>query len=229
MKFYDSLIDELDSYLGRFSSRTYEYSDSDIWREDDHQTMIFSKDVAYELSGCGFNLVTSMPINDGVSVIGDELSDISSDRKFSRISIIQLDETDDEQTAYNLVKKIEYTKYHFFPVGYMMRTSSVGHREKVRVSLLSVKNGISFSSLGNLFISKYKQNKNVKAVKIIFLTDECVDYSKINKIAESSGDITRALDHVMTSVNFDCDTCKLKTVCDEVEGLRELHFKDKMK
>lgn len=228
MKFYDSLIDELNSYLSGFNQKSYSFSCSDIWGEDDHQTMIFSRDTAYELSGCGFNLVTSSPVTDGVTIVGDDLSCIKSDTSFSRISIIQLDETDDEQKAYNIIRNIEYIKYHFYPTGYMMRTSSVGHREKVRVSLSAIKEGISFDTLGNLFISKYKENKHVKAVKIIFVTHKGVDYSLINRIAEKSGDITMTLDHVMSSVNFDCDTCKLKSVCDEVEGLRELHFKDKM-
>lgn len=228
MKFYNSLIEELNSCIDGFDSESYSYSESKIWHEDDHQTVILSRDTAYELNGCGFNLVTSMSVSDGVFVIGDDLSSILSDRCFSRISIIQLDETDDEQTAFNLIKKIEYTKYHFFPTGYMMRTASTSHSEKVRVSLSAIKKGINFSSLGNLFIKKYKENKSVKAVKIIFITDDKIDYSRLNDIAKSSGEITKALDHVMSSVNFDCDTCKLKAVCDEVEGLRELHFKDKM-
>ncbi len=228
MKFYDSLIEELNSCIDGFESQSYDYSETLLWHEDDHQTVILSRDTAYELNGCGFNLVTSMPVCDGVTVIGDDLSSISSDRRFSRVSIIQLDETDDEQTAYNLIKKIEFTKYHFFPTGYMMRTSSTSHSEKVRVSLSAIKNGINFSSLGNLFIKKYKENKRVKAIRIIFITDDKFDYSILNDIAKSSGEITKALDHVMSSVNFDCDTCKLKAVCDEVEGLRELHFKDKM-
>jgi hypothetical protein len=28
----------------------------------------------------------------------------------------------------------------------------------------------------------------------------------------------------MTGVNLDCDTCNLKAICDEVEGMKALHF-----
>lgn len=37
-------------------------------------------------------------------------------------------------------------------------------------------------------------------------------------------DVTRAIDHVMTAPMTDCNVCSLKKVCDEVEGIRELHF-----
>jgi hypothetical protein len=30
----------------------------------------------------------------------------------------------------------------------------------------------------------------------------------------------------MQNINFDCSTCNLKPICDEVEGMRELHFKN---
>lgn len=228
MKFYDNLIDELNKFISCHSIRELPYSHDKLWSQDDHQKVILNKDTAYELDGYGFNLVTSKEVTDSVCVIGDDLQSISSNRKFSRICIIRLDETDDEQIAYNIIRKVEYTKYHFFPSGYMMRISSQGHKEKVRVSSSAIGDGISFFDIGNLFIKKYKENKNVRAVKVIFITDTEIDYNEIKKFAETSSDITKALDHVMSSVNFDCDSCKLKPVCDEVEGMRELHFKGKM-
>lgn len=228
MKFYDNLINDLNDYLSTYPVSKLPYSDSKIWSQDDHQKVILNKYTAYELDGYGFNVVTSKVIEDSVCVIGKDLNEIASDRKFSRICIIQLDDTEDEQIAYNIIRKVEYTKYHFFPSGYMMRISSQGHKEKVRVSSSAIGDGISFFDIGNLFIKKYKENKNVRAVKVIFITDTEIDYNEIKKFAETSSDITKALDHVMSSVNFDCDSCKLKPVCDEVEGMRELHFKGKM-
>ena len=37
-------------------------------------------------------------------------------------------------------------------------------------------------------------------------------------------EITRAIDHAMTAAMTDCNVCSLKKVCDEVEGIRQLHF-----
>ena len=90
----------------------------------------------------------------------------------------------------------------------------------------ALKKGISFEKAGNLLISKYKENPKVKAVKVIFVTASGADYKKLEAMAQKSGSIAEALNHIMNNVKFDCDTCNLKPVCDEVEGMKELHFKN---
>ena len=109
----------------------------------------------------------------------------------------------------------------------MIRTSSRSHQEAVRVSKDAVKKGISFQNVGNLLINKYKEIPEVKGVKVIFITSPEADHRAFEEMAHKSNSITETFNHIMNSVNFDCDTCNLKPVCDEVEGMRELHFKNK--
>ncbi|MGN0527829.1 MAG: hypothetical protein ACI4IE_01750, partial [Eubacterium sp.] len=158
-------------------------------------------------------------------VLGEDLNEISSGRSFARISIASIDDVEDEQKAYNLIKKIEYVKYHYFPKGYMMRTSSSSFKEVVRLSKQAIADSISFEKVGNLLIGKYLGNKSVKSVKIIYVTDKNFDFSSLKKIAAKNSEVLKALNHVMNSVNFDCSSCNLKPICDEVEGMKELHFK----
>lgn len=206
--------------------KNFSFSDEDLWKDIGYSQVILQRDTAFELDGTGSNLVTSSPVSDGIVVIGDDLQHIGEKRKFARISLIQIESEDDEQKAYNLIKKIEYVKYHCFPDGYMIRTSSRSHKEAVRVSKACVKDGISFQKVGSLLIKKYKENPAVKAVKIIFITDPTVDYGKIEAIAQKNIRIAETLNHIMNSVKFDCETCNLKPICDEVEGMKELHFKN---
>ena len=42
--------------------------------------------------------------------------------------------------------------------------------------------------------------------------------------AKKVHDITMTLSKILEGMPTDCTTCGLKDVCDEVEGLRELHF-----
>lgn len=226
MNFFKSMIDELVQLIGDLPKKSYPYSEGSAWTDVGYSQVIMQRDTAYELRGTGFNLVTPSEINDEVVVTGDNLDKINTDRKFARISLIQLDEADDEQKLYNLIRKVEYVKYHYFPDGYMIRTTSRSHKEAVRVSKKALKNGISFEKTGNLLIKKYKENPLVKAVKVIYVTDPIADFDTLEAIAQKSNTITEALNHVMNSVNFDCDTCKLRPVCDEVEGMKELHFKN---
>ena len=37
-------------------------------------------------------------------------------------------------------------------------------------------------------------------------------------------DITKTLSKILEGMSTDCHTCSLKEICDEVEGLKELHF-----
>lgn len=225
MDFFNSLIKDTENLLENHSCKSFEYNSNNAWEDLGYNQVILQRDTAFELDGVGFNLVTSSPVNDEILVVGDDCADISQNRKFARISIIEIDAVDDEQKAYNLIRKIEYVKYHYFPDGYMIRTTSTSHKENVRVSKTAIKNGIDFQKIGNLLINKYKEIPSVKGVKVIFITDTSLDLNSFTKIAEKNNEITKALNHIMNTVNFDCDTCNLKAICDEVEGMRELHFK----
>lgn len=227
MDFFDNLIKEFNEMIFPYSKRDYSFDANNSWQDVGHNELIMQRESAYELDGIGFNLVTSKPVENGITVIGDDLNLISSNRKFARIAVLSLDDADDEERIYDLIRKIEYVKYHFFPKGYMIRTSSRGHKEVVRVSKASVNSGISFEKIGNLLLSKFFENQNVKSVHTYFISEKNFDYKKLEDIAKNNHRVTETLNHIMNSVNFDCNSCNLKPICDEVEGMRELHFKQK--
>lgn len=227
MNFFDSLIDDVLSQLESSDRASCPYNASLCRKDTGYSQVIMQRDTAYELSGTGMSLVTSADINDEIIVVGDDLDKISDNRKFARISIVQTDDIPDEQNAYKLIRKIEYVKYHYFPDGFMIRTSSSSHKEAVRVAKTAVKEGISFKEIGNLLIKKYKEIDEVRGVKVIFVTVPDADYDSFSQIAQKADSITKTLNHIMNTVNFDCDTCNLKPICDEVEGMRELHFRSK--
>lgn len=227
MDFFDNLIKEFNEMIFPYSKRDYLFDANNSWQDVGQNELIMQRESAYELDGIGFNLVTSKPVENGVTVIGDDLNLISSNRKFARITVLSLDDVDDEQRIYDLIRKIEYVKYHFFPKGYMIRTSSRGHKEVVRVSKASVNSGITFEKIGNLLLSKFFENQNVKSVHTYFISEKNFDYKKLEDIAKKNHRVTETLNHIMNNVNFDCNSCNLKPICDEVEGMRELHFKQK--
>lgn len=225
MEFFDSLISDVFLLTENLSKKSFSYDEGKAWSDIGHNQVILQRDTAFEISGTGFNLVTSSPVEDEIVVIGSDLCEIKKDCRFARVSVVQTEKQQDDQKSYNLIRKIEYVKYHYFPDGYMIRTSSRSHKEAVRVSKSAVKDGMSFERIGNLLINKYKENPGVKGVKVIFITDPLADFRELERCAEKSNSITETLNHIMNSVKFDCDTCNLKPICDEVEGMKELHFK----
>ena len=214
MNFFDELIAKCEDAFSQHNKNSYYFSPAKQWEDTGISHIVLQRDTAFELNGIE------------TVIIGDDLNKIKQSRKFCRVSIIQIDDVDDEQKAYNLIRKIEYVKYHYFPLGYMIRTSSEEQKEIVRVSKSAIKKGISFEKIGNLLNSKFLENKSVKNVKTVFVTAEDFDYSLLTSVAEKNSEITKTLNHIMQGINFDCSACNLKPICDEVEGMRELHFKN---
>ena len=228
MEIFNSLIKEVSGILEPYAHKEYGYNKELSWNDVGHNQVILQKETLFELDGVGFNLLTASPVSDGVVVIGKDLQELKENVKFARICFIEFQEQEETQKTYNLIRKIEYTKYHFFPDGYMIRTSAKAHKENVRVSKAAVKNGIDFQKVGNLLINKYKENPAVKGVRVFFVTESAVDFSFLESLSRKNHEITETLNQVMNNLNFDCDTCNLKAICDEVEGMRELHFKNAM-
>ncbi len=224
MKFFDSLIAELNGAVAPLEKKIY--SADKAWKDSGTNQVIMKRDTAFELDGTGFNLITAEKTDDEIIVIGRDLAEIPKDCKFARVAVIEIDADGDEQEAYKLIKKIEYVKYHCFPDGYMSRSTSRSHKEAVRVSEKAVSDGISFQSVGSLLIEKYKEIPAVRGVRLIFITDFRADFGKIENLAVKNHEITETLNHIMNNITFDCDTCNLKPICDEVEGMKELHFKN---
>ncbi len=224
MNFFDFLIDEVSLLTEDLHCKAFSCCESS-WKDTGYSQVVLQRDTACELSGTGFNIVTTAPVKEGIEVIGDDLDSISGKRDFARVSIVQIENEEDEQKAYNLIRKIEYVKYHYFPEGYMIRTSSRAHKEAVRVSSDAIKKGVSFRKVGSLLVNKYREIPSVKAVKVVYITSPEADYGKLETLAVKNNSITETLNKIMNSVTFDCDTCNLKAVCDEVEGLKALHFK----
>ncbi len=225
MNFFDSLINDIEAEIRKFPQKNLPFNENECWSELKNSTVLMLRDTSFELKGTGFNLVTENNFNDEIILVGKDLNEIKKDTPFSRVCIISVSPEADEQELYKLIRKIEYVKYKFFPDGYMIRSSSDSQKEAVRVSKKAVKEGISFENIGSLLIRKFKNISGVKAVKVIFVTDEDADYKHFQKTARKSDDITKALNHIMNTVNFDCDSCGLKAICDEVEGMKEMHFK----
>jgi CO dehydrogenase/acetyl-CoA synthase beta subunit len=205
------------------------------WSMEDKESLILRRDMAYELGGGEFAAVSGLAFTfsedlvgeDGVFLCGEDLSEISSDRAYGRITLLRLSKallSEEEQALYELLRKIEFVRYHFFPYGYMMRISPAREREPVRISKSALEQGISFGKIGDCFEKAYKKLSEVEAVQTYFVTLPDFPYHQLEGEAHHLEQITRSMNHIFEDISMDCSSCGLKEICDEVEGLRELHF-----
>ena len=229
MVLYDGFINRLSELvkdkkeLSRSTKELQNGSKNDI---------IFGRDTAFELGGsqkpCVSTLAVSsdMHFSNKAYLVGRDLPQITGDSPFGKIVLVEIDEQTDDDTAFNTVKELEQVKYKFYVRDFMTRASALNMREQIRVGKNAVKSGVSFADYGQKLIDTFLQNEKVKSVEVVFLTD-FDGYKELNYVAEKIKETTSALNHILDNVMFDCSTCNLKPICDEVEGMKELHQKHK--
>ena len=213
--------------------RVWEYRPGDAWKDIGSSELVLQKDAAYELGAMGkgsanYVLFTSNPelvSKDQVLLYGADLGEIRGDVDFARIVLLRVGLIDgDDEAVYRTLKDIEFAKYHVYPEGYMVRMSPESYREQVRVSKQALKKGISFKNIGANYITAYKKDPNVLNATVIFVTAPDYDYGAMKKLAKKANDVTGTLTHILEGLPTDCSVCALKDICDEVEGMKELHF-----
>ena len=233
MELYNALIKETLGLLEKGSPRTWDYRPGDEWRDLGQSELVLQKDAAFELGASGrgsanYVLFTSNSEyvgGDRVLLYGQDLKDIRGDVDFARIVLLRVGVLDDDnEQVYRVLKDIEFAKYHVYPEGYMVRMSPENYREQVRVSRQAIRRGISFRAIGASYIKAYKKDPNVLNATVIFLTAPGFDYKAMKDIAKKASDATNTLTHILEGLSTDCSVCALKDVCDEIEGMKELHF-----
>ena len=235
MELFNGIINETLEKLNKYPLKNFDYNENNSWQTIDSNQIVMKKDTQFELGGSflpavNYSCVTTKDtykIQDGVSVIGKDLKEISEDVAFARIVFLETNDLGEGQEPYNNIKQLDMLKYDSILLDYMMRASTIDKREQVRVSKSAIKNGISFEKVGNAYIKMYKSNPLVKSVHIYFITENISEMKELEKLAVKSSEITKALNTVLQGMNFDCSSCGLKTICDEVEGMKEMHFKNK--
>lgn len=230
MTLFDSEIKELINILKDYDIKSLPIRD-DLLEDMGKNNMVFSNESAYELGGgildsVSFELSTStdeLVNSDEILLLGKDLNEINSDTEFSRITLVNV--KDDElkgDELYDRLERIKFTKYRVSPKGYMLRTAS-SNKEKVRV-LKEVADNSNFSQIGSAYIKAYKQMPFVKWVKIIFVTGQSDIYKSLKELGIRKTNITDAIDHILKGmVTNDCNACSVKELCDQVEGMRQIH------
>ena len=227
MVLFDGLISQINGILPK-EGKCFPYGKSRLKRGD-RNSILLLKDTAFELGGsqkpCVSTLAVSidMRFDNCVHLYGKDLYEIKEDCAFGKIVFLEIEDID-EETAFDKIKELELVRYNFCPEGFMTRASALSMREQLRVGKKAIKSKVSFADLGNALIEEYLRNPIVKSVQVIFIT-EFDDFHGLLMLADKIKSTLSALNHILDNVIFDCSTCNLKPICDEVDGMKELHMK----
>ena len=233
MELYNSLINDTRAQLEGLSAKVWNYAPADCWADTGASELVLQRDAAYEMGALGkgsanyvlFTSSSELVDKDQVILYGPDMGQIKGDCDFARIVLLRVGVLDDDDEAvYRTLKDIEFAKYHVYPEGYMVRMSPESSREQVRVSKKALAKGISFRSIGASYVAEYKKDANVLNATVIFITDPKADYAALQAAAKKAAAVTGTLTHILEGLPTDCSICALKDICDEVEGMKELHF-----
>lgn len=236
MELYNSIIENMEGLFGSSEPKRYAYNPEKSWADAGSNQLIMLKESAFELGGdnkpaVNYSCVSSgdYVTEDEILVYGKDLNEISGSVPFARVAIIKVadlkgENEEDTEPIFRAIQEIDFVKYRVYPKGYMVRSSADNFREQVRVSKEAKNKGITFEQVGNLYIRHFKKDPNVLNVRLVFLTAEDAKYDLLHDDAKKTRSITRALSKILEGMSTDCNSCNLKSICDEVEGMRELHF-----
>lgn len=235
MKLYDESITGIYHKLDGLPGHPLDVSAPEAcWPDVGDDNVILRGDMAYELGGGRLAALSGLAITsseqlvsgDEVLLYGPDLTELSADAPYARIAVVRVaeDGLGEGNELYNAIRKIEYVRYHINPKGYMTRISASNEREPVRISKEAITGGINFAKVGKLFMDSYHKNPKIEAVKLIFITIPDFSYEELETQIRKNEQITATIDHVLKNLVMDCNACNLKPICDEVEGMKELHF-----
>lgn len=238
MELFDHIIEKTLNLLSDHTPISFGVNESNGWELTDRNELILGKEMAYELGSTGnkatsFQCLTSskdLISKDEILLYGSDLNKIKKNASYAKIVLLNVEDLEgDSERIYHQIKDLEFIKYDVMMKGFMVRTSSYDKLEQVRVSKTAIKNGISFEKIGNEYLKAYKQDPKVNFAKIIFITEDMPIFEELSENASKVDKIAQTLNKVLYDMTFDCNTCSLKDICDEVEGLKELHFKNAKK
>ena len=235
MKLYDESIEGVARILNTLPKKRLTIAGAATnWPDIGGKNMILRQDMAYELGGRDLKALSGLAVTsdqklvseDEVRLYGPDLGEIKEDISYARLAIVRVkeDSLGEGNSLYNAIRGMEYARYHMNPKGYMMRISASNQREPVRIGREALEEGLDYAKVGKLFLDAYHKNPKVEAVKLLFITLLDFPYKELAIEIERMEQITAAIDHIFKELVMDCNACNLKPVCDEVEGMKELHF-----
>ena len=155
MKLYDGIIKSIEEIIDGEDKKILNINSS--WREGDKNQLIFKSDSQFELGGGNLPGISGILFTDNekfnedqIVLIGEDLPFIKGDNPYARLVIVRVDneKMGEGNTLYQNIRKIDYTRYHINLDGFLMRISSMNKKESVIVSKKSIKDKISFESIG---------------------------------------------------------------------------------
>lgn len=233
MKLYNEQITNVLALLHERTSQKLNIQTAD-WQEVGRQNLVLRSEMSYELgagtlpaaSFLGITSSKELIHSDDALLYGQDLNQIYHDTPYARITLLLVkEEFVDSSALYDTIRRFANTRYQVNPKGFMNRISTSNNHEPVRVSKSALEEGLSFANVARMYLDAYQAHPEVIRAQVMFVTLPDFHYIELARLTQKNEQITSALDHILRDFKMDCSSCQLQAICNEVEGMKELHFR----
>lgn len=167
---------------------------------------------------------TTIDFEDKIVLIGKDIKKLKGKvSNFSKVVFVNIKGEDNQNEMYKNIREVERIKHSLNYEGTMLRASSLESRECFRISKSAYKNKLNFSILGSELIKKFKEYDFIKSVQVYYIVDDKETISTLSQYPKKINLLTQALNHIFDDIVLDCESCAIKEICDEVDGMRDSH------
>ncbi len=231
MPIHDIYTEEIKGILAE-QGNTLPVLSNTNWKMLERSDFILDSETYLELGtiqnkSLSFSVCSSeIEFEDKIFLIGNDIDNLSGKvEDYAKIVLVDIKEDGDTNTNFKRVKEIERVKHSVVLSETMLRSSSLNGRECLRISEKAYNDGLNFSIIGSELINKLKSYDYVKNVAVYFIVDKPELIQKLRGYHRKLNMLTEALNNMFADIVLDCESCDIKEVCDEVEGMRESHKK----
>ncbi len=203
------------------------------WPQKPNKNIVFQSDTAVELGSpeqesVSFILWTndlSLVNQDTFTLNGPDMPDAQeTSLPFGKVIILG-GSGFNEDNCYQRHQEIELARYDLNLEGYMIRAASQYMREWSRISKRAMQNGFDFRTLAQSLRNLYLGLDYIHKVETVFLTSSISEVQELSDIGKKATDRIIAMNRIADQMDFDCESCDLREVCNETVELRKMHRK----
>lgn len=231
MELFTDTIKSVRSFVAQSSPINYWKADASCsWPAGGSRNIVLKDDTGLELGSPEKDSVSCLLwtqdqslVEDGrIALIGRDFAQCTGESlPFGKV-VIACVHGFNEDNAYERHKDMDFLRYDLDLKGFMLRAVSQFMREWCRISKEAIRNGFSARILGSALIKLFRSQSFVKSVEIIYLTSSTSDIGSLKQITTPAEMIIAAMNKMAGEMDFECDSCDYRTVCDDATQLKSM-------
>ncbi|HEY9159513.1 MAG TPA: hypothetical protein VIS94_00300 [Desulfomonilia bacterium] len=231
MELFTDTIAAVRSFVAQSSAiKSWKEDSSCLWPSGGSRNIVLKDDTGLELGSPEMDSVSCLLwtqdkslVEDGrITVIGRDFPECKDESlPFGKVVIAGV-EGFNEDNAYERHKDMDFLRYDLDLKGFMLRAASQFMREWCRISRDALQKGFSALILGSALMRLFRAQPFVKSVEVIYLTSSTEDILRLREITTPAEMIIAAMNKMAVEMDFECDSCDYRTVCDDATQLKSM-------